>query len=265
MTRLIKTTSSLLLSIVLLVAPNLAFAALTVGATSITTDSTLSLQGGNVGIGTTPAQLLEVGSTAAANTQLTIRNTNAGDYDAQIGFQIVDGTNSYSMGIDDSDSDRFKIATTALGGTDLVSIESSSGDLGIGVANPVGQLHVSDSTSVTEVYITNSVTGVTANDGLLVQMANSDAYIFNQEAAGDLIIGTASGIVKILNTGLVGIGTSDDPTEALDINSNSIRIRTAQTPVAAAACSVGDIAWDTSYIYVCTASGAWKRATLNAY
>lgn len=126
------------LFVILWFVPQTVSAALTVGSTTVTTDSTLSLQGGNIGIGTTAAQLLEVGSTTAANTQFTIRNTNAGDYDPQIGFQIVDGTNSYTIGIDDSDSDRFKIATAALGGTDLVSIESSTGDLGIGVANPVG-------------------------------------------------------------------------------------------------------------------------------
>jgi hypothetical protein len=55
------------------------------------------------------------------------------------------------------------------------------------------------------------------------------------------------------------------PTNPLDIDGNSIRIRTAQTPVSTAACNAGAIAWDTGFIYVCTATGAWKRAALSAY
>lgn len=34
------------------------------------------------------------------------------------------------------------------------------------------------------------------------------------------------------------------------------------SPASGAACTAGSITWDASYIYVCTASGAWKRAAL---
>lgn len=34
------------------------------------------------------------------------------------------------------------------------------------------------------------------------------------------------------------------------------------SPASGAACTAGAITWDASYIYVCTASGAWKRAAL---
>ena len=99
---------------------------------------------------------------------------------------------------------------------------------------------------------------------MLIQVANSDAYIFNQEAAGDLIIGTAGGSIEIVENGNIGINTlsAADPTGKLDINSTNIRIRTASSPAAAAACNTGEISWDADYIYVCTASGAWKRAAL---
>lgn len=39
-------------------------------------------------------------------------------------------------------------------------------------------------------------------------------------------------------------------------------IGTSETPASSAACTAGKIVWDASYIYVCTASGAWKRAAL---
>lgn len=60
--------------------------------------------------------------------------------------------------------------------------------------------------------------------------------------------------------GDVGIGTND-PTEKLDINSNNIRIRTAKTPATAAeACNQGEIAWDSSYMYICIADNSWHRS-----
>ncbi|MCC7436249.1 hypothetical protein IT402_00005, partial [Candidatus Nomurabacteria bacterium] len=93
---------------------------------TLTFDSASHIFNGNVGIGdTTPDQLLEILSSGAANTQFSIGNTNAGDYDVQIGFELSDGTNTFTMGVDDSDADKFKISTTALGTSDRFVIDSS--------------------------------------------------------------------------------------------------------------------------------------------
>lgn len=63
----------------------------------------------------------------------------------------------------------------------------------------------------------------------------------------------------------VGIGTNA-PTEILDINSDAIRIRTAQTPASGTATgNAGDICWDSDYIYVCVATNTWKRSTLSTW
>jgi hypothetical protein len=81
---------------------------------------------GNVGIGdTTPDQLLEVHSSGTAATQLTLKNTNAGAYDAQIGFQLVDGTNNFTLGVDDSALDAFKIGTTGVASSTFFQGSSS--------------------------------------------------------------------------------------------------------------------------------------------
>ncbi|MCB0245342.1 MAG: hypothetical protein KDI12_18155, partial [Anaerolineae bacterium] len=47
------------------------------------------------------------------------------------------------------------------------------------------------------------------------------------------------------------------------LNANKVRISQTYTPASAAATgTTGTIAWDTGYIYICTASNTWKRATL---
>jgi hypothetical protein len=97
---------------------------------------------GKIGIGdTSPDQKLEVMDSGAANTQITVSNTNAGDYDAQIGFELADGTNVFTMGIDDSDGDKFKISTTALGTGDSIVIDST-GKVGINTNSPSQTLTV---------------------------------------------------------------------------------------------------------------------------
>ena len=53
---------------------------------------------------------------------------------------------------------------------------------------------------------------------------------------------------------------------ALDINSDSIRLRTAKTPSSANDTgTVGDICWDEDYVYICIATDTWKRAELSTW
>jgi len=79
---------------------------------------------GNVGIGdTSPDDLLNVHSAAAASG---IAITSLGtDTDAYIKFELADGTPSFTIGVDDSDSDKFKISTTGLGTSDRLSLSTT--------------------------------------------------------------------------------------------------------------------------------------------
>jgi len=78
---------------------------------------------------------------------------------------------------------------------------------------------------------------------------------------GDVAIDTDTLFVDATNDRL-GIGTSS-PTQKLDVNADSIRVRTAQTPATAgAAGNQGEIAWDADYIYICTATDTWKRVAI---
>ena len=66
----------------------------------------------------------------------------------------------------------------------------------------------------------------------------------------------------------IGIMTSA-PTEALDINSDAIRIRTSQTPASSnntdEGWGAGTISWDASYIYVAANTTHIVRAALSAF
>jgi hypothetical protein len=66
-------------------------------------------------------------------------------------------------------------------------------------------------------------------------------------------------------SGNTGYGTSS-PTAFVDINNNTLRIRTARTPASATATgNAGDICWDANYIYVCTATNTWKRTAISTW
>jgi hypothetical protein len=55
-------------------------------------------------------------------------------------------------------------------------------------------------------------------------------------------------------------------TAKLDVQGNTIRLRTSRTPASAtAAGNTGDICWDSSYIYVCVATNTWKRTALSTW
>jgi hypothetical protein len=70
---------------------------------------------------------------------------------------------------------------------------------------------------------------------------------------------------RISNTGNVGIGTND-PTQPLDVNGNTMRLRTARTPASAtAAGAAGEICWDANYIYICTATNTWRRSAISSW
>jgi hypothetical protein len=98
--------------------------------------------------------------------------------------------------------------------------------------------------------------GLGATNGFAVGTAASAPFIFatnNTERA------------RFLSTGQLGLATTT-PTAVLDVNSDTLRLRTARTPASAtAAGNAGDICWDSSYIYVCVATNTWKRTAISTW
>jgi len=103
------------------------------------------------------------------------------------------------------------------------------------------------------------ITTITSN----IQMTLTSGY-GNTAVSGSYTNGATVSRLAVMQNGEVGVGTST-PTDLLDINSNNIRIRSAKTPASGSVCDTGEISWDASFIYVCSATNTWKKATLLAH
>jgi hypothetical protein len=79
--------------------------------------------------------------------------------------------------------------------------------------------------------------------------------------AGNVGIGSGkTAPATALDVAGVITATASAGTAALDINGDTLRVRTARTPASATAPgNVGDFCWDSTYLYVCTAANTWRR------
>ena len=98
--------------------------------------------------------------------------------------------------------------------------------------------------------------GVSINSTL----ADSDTVIASDNQANMFYVDASADKIGIM---------TNAPTEALDINSDAIRIRTAQTPASsnntAVGWGVGTIGWDTSYLYIAVDASTIKRVALSTF
>ena len=86
--------------------------------------------------------------------------------------------------------------------------------------------------------------------------------VTNENVFGYNAVGSGSNTVTIGNSSVTGNYFSG----LIDATGDKLRLRTAKTPSSAADTgNQGDICWDSSYIYVCTAANTWKRAALTTW
>jgi hypothetical protein len=108
-------------------------------------------------------------------------------------------------------------------------------------------------TNLTGFRVDSTLTAGTNNFGFLSDIA-SGTNRWNFYASG-----TASNYFA----GSVLVGTTTAGASKLTVADDSIQINTAKTPASATATgTTGQVCWDASYIYVCTATNTWKRAAI---
>jgi len=130
-----------------------------------------------VGIGTTlPSNDLDVEGSGAAATAIDINNKSTGD--PKINFQLNDAT-TFSIGIDNDDSDKFKIGTSALETNTRFTIDAS-GNVGVGTASPASTLDIQGSMGLKVATITVATTLAQTHN---VVLCNTGPYTVTLPAA----------------------------------------------------------------------------------
>jgi hypothetical protein len=105
-------------------------------------------------------------------------------------------------------------------GDTLLYIDESTESFGFGHADPVSKIHLSESgTDNQYIRFTNATTGHTSGDGIVFGLVGSDGNISNNES-GDITVNiNSSEVLRFNQDGYVGIGTGDNPTRILTVES----------------------------------------------
>ena len=165
----------------------------------------------SVGIGTeSPARNLHIyenTASAAGNPQFQIEQDGTGDSVMQF---LLTATRAWSVGVDNSDSDKFKIASTGTDGwTDTRLTVTTSGNVGIGTNSPTAQLELlGGGLAIRETDDGNNA----------AQLYSNTVHGFmrlNNAGTANVFFATDGSDNYILN-GNVGIGT-DSPSQKLEI------------------------------------------------
>ena len=172
----------------------------------------------------------------------------------------------------------------------------SSGNTGFGTNAPLSNVHVAGtfratsnltgtwdivgifsnsnaSAAVTAGILRVMSTNTASNNALLVMSSSLHSSAFYSDGAFLLRAWNGSAIVNTLTgtaTGVIGVGTTS-PTVS---NSGLLHVSAAvvrpfdaiSTPSSSGATgNLGELRFDTSYLYICTASNTWKRIALASF
>ena len=119
-----------------------------------------------------------------------------------------------------------------------------------------------DTTLAANNFTIDATTNITLTRGTVINEdgADSDTRIESDNQANMFFVDASADAIGVM---------TNAPTEAVDINSDAIRIRTAQTPASgnntAVGWGVGTIAWDANYLYVAANTTNIVRVALSAF
>ena len=145
-------------------------------------------------------------------------------------------------------------ATLATGNLTVTAgnITATAGNITCG-----GDITVGAGDDATQIYI-NGTAGT--NSDVEFQAAGTPSWRLRDSNAGkfQILSGTSVSTLEITDT----TGHITIPTGNLTVTTGDLIITTTGSPLSGDSGTTGTIAWDANYLYVCTASGAWKRVAL---
>ena len=104
--------------------------------------------------------------------------------------------------------------------TESMRIDGKTGNVGIGITAPSGNLHIS--ATQPRLYLSDSDEGTGTGDSLLITKSGTISYIYDRDASSKLYLGAADDSDILVIDGAnarVGIGTTG-PAETLDVSGN---------------------------------------------
>lgn len=200
-------------------------------------------------------------ATSGAITQILVGGANAGDPNVQL---VVTGVTTWTIGIDNSDSDKLKIGTSAAIGTNTMLTVDTTGlatfvnDVTVTAADPAGNIYLSvantDNTDVaSHASLRVSTGGASSGDPyitLTVASATDWAIGVDNSDSDKLKIGTGTAIgtntrMSIATAGGVVLSQTLDVGLGLSVGPGAVAVTTAAISVGATAAN-SIISWGSS-------------------
>lgn len=223
----------------------------------------------------------------ASNKHMVFEISDAGTLREGLRLRAVSniqGSTAPEVVINDGSTSLMDFRVESDGDTHMIYVDGANNKVGIGTKDPAYRLHVDGNISVNQYIYHNddadtyinftddrirfnagniNLFGMEKKDSAPHQVTvnnggNNVDFVANDNSSNTLLRTDAS-------TSRVGINT-DQPEAALDINSDSMRLRNSNTPSSATDFGhQGEIRWDANYIYICVATDTWKRVALSSW
>ena len=180
----------------------------------------------NIPIGTTTAaSLLELYSTTTAPILTITAATSTTSYDPYLAFRTgATPATKFVLGVDYSDSNKFKIATSTIGTNDIFVIDQS-GNIGIGTSTPgylltvagviyssTGGIRFPDNTTQTTAATTGTNYWTLSGSNIYPTSTSYNVGIGTTTPATLFSVATTTNIFNITSAGNIGIGTTTPAT-----------------------------------------------------